>query len=245
MIQITYDDFIWGDKFKNLSGCVYVKIDDALNFLKNNKVKKLVTHNGDYPIDQKYLNYLCNVDMWFGQNVIEDNSKIKPIPIGLENDYVPNSIQKKNLLLSYINKEISIQKLLYINHNIGTNPTERNIPYQIFQTNQYITVEPCSSFSNQNNYYKSIKEHAFMLSPPGNGIDCHRTWEILYLGRYPILKNVGKLKELYADLPVVFINKYEELTEQFLQQKLSELKTMRFNYEKLKFKYWKKTIEHA
>jgi hypothetical protein len=243
MIEIQYDDFIWGDKFKNLSGCSFVKIDDAFKFLRNNKINKLITHNGDYPVDDRYNEVIKNVNVWFAQNLFNTNSKIIPIPIGLENDYVLNSIQKKKMLLNYRNKHIKNEKLLYINHNIGTNPKERNIPYNIFNNNDYITIESCSGFNHQENYYNKIKLHTFVLSPPGNGLDCHRTWEILYCNRYPILKNIGRLKELYKDLPVVFIDKYEELTKEFLLYKEEQFKNSKFNYEKLKFSYWKKIIE--
>jgi hypothetical protein len=244
MKNISYDDFIWGDKFKKLSNCIFIKIDDALNFLKNNKVNKLITHNGDYCVDEKYINYLHNINFWFGQNVFLNDPKIISIPIGLENDYVSNSINKKKMLLYYMKENISCEKLLYINHNIGTNPKERSIPYQVFQTNKFITVESCMGYDNQKNYYTKVKQHAFVLSPPGNGIDCHRTWEILYCGRYPILKNIGRLKHLYEDLPVIFIDSYDEITEEFLLQKQTEFKDKTFNYNKLKFDYWKILIEN-
>jgi hypothetical protein len=244
MIDISYDDFIWGDKFKNLSNCTFVKIDDAFKYLKINNVHKLITHNGDYPVDNRYNEILNNVKYWFAQNVFNTNTKIIPIPIGLENDYVTNSVEKKKILFEYRNKNIEIQKLLYINHNIGTNPIERSIPYKLYTTNQYITVESCSGFDNQHNYYAKIKQHTFTLSPPGNGLDCHRTWEILYCDRYPILKNIGRLKDLYKDLPVVFIDKYEELTEEFLKNKQIEFNNKTFNYEKIKFNYWQKLIQN-
>jgi hypothetical protein len=82
-----------------------------------------------------------------------------------------------------------------------------------------------------------------MLSPPGNGIDCHRTWEILYLRRIPVLKKVGRLQELYSELPVVFIDAYDQLNESFLRQELNSLSNKTFNFEKLKFSYWKSLVQ--
>ena len=46
------------------------------------------------------------------------------------------------------------------------------------------------------------KKYKFILSPPGAGFDCHRTWEALYLGAIPIVKT-SSLDPLYKDLPVV------------------------------------------
>ena len=243
--NITYDDYIWGDKFKTLQNVVYLKIDDSLEYISkiSKKVPTILTHNGDLSVDDKFAVYIDKFDYWFGQNITATNSKFIPIPIGLENDYVPNAIQKKHLLLEFAARDIMPSKLLYVNHNIGTNPKERNIPYGMFKTCRYMTVEHSGGFDYQNQYYTEIKKHRFMLSPPGNGVDCHRTWEILYLGRFPILKNIGRLEELYKDLPVVFIDKYEEQTEDFLIQKQMEFSNKTFNYEKIKFNYWKNIIK--
>jgi len=95
MINITYNDLIWGDKFKNLSNSIFIKIDDVYQFLKNNTANKLITHNGDYPVNEKYNEFLTKINFWFAQNAYMNNSKIIPIPIGLENDYVNNSVAKK------------------------------------------------------------------------------------------------------------------------------------------------------
>lgn len=244
--SICYEDFIWGDKFKNIQGVKYLKIDDAFAYIKNNRSHiNIVSHNGDLPVDEKYEKYVDRFPKWYGQNVVAKHSKFIPIPIGLENDYVTNSVEKKHVLFDTLKNSDSInyKKIMYVNHNIGTNPKERKRPYEIFETNDWLTIEGCIGYSYQKNYYNKILEHAFILSPPGNGIDCHRTWEILYLRRIPILKRFGKTEELYADLPVVFINDYEEINFDFLNTKLDDIKSKKFNFEKLKFNYWEKLVK--
>ena len=47
-----------------------------------------------------------------------------------------------------------------------------------------------------------ISKFKFVLSPPGAGIDCHRTWELLYLDCIPIVQS-STINELYDDLPVL------------------------------------------
>lgn len=243
--DIKKEDLIWGDKFSQISNIKFIKVDYAFNFIKHNVSNiNIVTHNGDCAIDSKFENYKNNFPKWYGQNIVAKCKKFNPIPIGLENDYVPNSIEKKCMLFSFSNscKFIKPYKLLYINHNIGTNVRERQIPYSIFNNSNWCTIENCVGFSYQSNYYSKILDHMFVLSPPGNGIDCHRTWEILYLKRIPILKNVGRLKELYADLPVIFIDKYDQLCESFLQEQMYSIKNKNFNFEKLKFSYWENLV---
>lgn len=246
--SIEYNDLVWGDKFASIPGIKFLKIDDAFDFIKNNRSNaNIVTHNGDIAVDERFAPYANKFPKWYGQNIITGSPKFSPIPIGLENDYVPNSVDKKNMLvkLSSERSYVMPSKMLYINHNIGTNPSERNKPYQIFSTSSWSTAEHSGGFSYQENYYAKILDHLFMLSPPGNGIDCHRTWEILYLKRIPILKRVGRLEELYSGLPVVFINNYEEISEEFLRNKYDEILNKSFNFNKLKFSYWRNLIEQS
>jgi hypothetical protein len=240
--DIKYEDLIWGDKFKNLSNIKFLKVDDAFDYIKHNICKvNVVTHNGDYPIDEKYQKYIHHFPKWYGQNIITKFSNFKPIPIGLENDYVDNSVYKKQMICS-IDKEISPKKLLYINHNICTNPNERRIPYNIFANSSWCTVDEHGSIKYQKEFYNNILSHYCTLSPPGNGIDCHRTWEILYLKRIPVLKRVGRLEELYDSLPVIFIDDYSEINESFLIKCIDEIKNRHYNFEKLKFNYWERFV---
>jgi hypothetical protein len=41
-----------------------------------------------------------------------------------------------------------------------------------------------------NSFLTKIKKHKFMICPMGNA-DCHRNWEVLYLGRVPIMRKVN------------------------------------------------------
>ncbi|MFZ4772902.1 MAG: hypothetical protein ACOYK9_02795 [Chlamydiia bacterium] len=58
-------------------------------------------------------------------------------------------------------------------------------------------------------------EYAFSISPWGNGLDCHRTWEDLALGCIVIVKT-SSLDPLYEGLPVVIVKDWDEITERNL-----------------------------
>ena len=66
----------------------------------------------------------------------------------------------------------------------------------------------------------SVERIRYLYSPRGNGIDCHRTWESLYLDRTPIIDNQQEtLKKLWlneGDLPVVLVENMRSPTH--LQQ---------------------------
>ena len=56
----------------------------------------------------------------------------------------------------------------------------------------------------RNLLWKTKRNYAFSISPHGNGLDCHRTWEDLALGCIVIVKS-SPLNSLYEGLPVVII----------------------------------------
>ena len=53
-----------------------------------------------------------------------------------------------------------------------------------------------------------LSKYKFILSPPGAGIDCHRTWEALYCGTIPIVIS-SSINELYEDLPVLTVSSWD------------------------------------
>merc|ERR1711997_73620 len=60
-------------------------------------------------------------------------------------------------------------------------------------------------------------EFIFSLSPFGNGLDCHRTYESLLFGNIVIVQT-SPLDILYTkhDLPVVIINDFNEINKTML-----------------------------
>jgi hypothetical protein len=77
-----------------------------------------------------------------------------------------------------------------------------------------------------------VERSKFVVSPPGNGYDCHRTWEAIYLGAVPIV-----LKEYWPfqkyRLPVLVVDTWEEafdrIDEDFVPLDPCELKKLFFD----------------
>jgi hypothetical protein len=55
-----------------------------------------------------------------------------------------------------------------------------------------------------------------MICPVGNAIDCHRNWEVLYMRRVPIMTRDPYLQKLFENYPVLFVDKYSDITEELL-----------------------------
>ena len=91
--------------------------------------------------------------------------------------------------------------------------------------------------------WKNMTEYAFVLSPFGNGMDCHRTWEALLCGCIPIVRS-PIFNEMFDDLPVLIVDKWEDITLQLLKQTVYEFKLKHqqnaFQYERLHLSYYTK-----
>ena len=55
-----------------------------------------------------------------------------------------------------------------------------------------------------------------MICPQGNGVDCHRNWEVLYLKRVPIMKKNNYLQELYKNYPVLWVDDFADVNKTLL-----------------------------
>lgn len=59
--------------------------------------------------------------------------------------------------------------------------------------------------------------YMFGVSPHGNGLDSHRTWEMLYLGMVPIVKS-SSLDPLYNGLPVLIVKEWDDVCNHNVQR---------------------------
>jgi hypothetical protein len=191
----------------------------------------LVTHNGDLPIPREFGYVLDDPKLivWFGQNVEHKHPKLKPIPIGIANRYwkhgdidIVTKIQKlKNSKIQKIEKTI----FLYMNFDPNTYIPERPYVFQLFNGKPFCTVASQKDFTS---YLFDLAQSKFVLSPRGNGQDCHRTWESIYMGAIPIVTS-SYLNPLFEGLPVIVINDWNEVTEEFLEIKYEKMCEIEYN----------------
>lgn len=80
-------------------------------------------------------------------------------------------------------------------------------------------------------------EYAFVLSPHGWGLDCHRTWEALALGHIVLVPS-SSLDDLYEGLPVVPLKSWNDITPGNLEKWLSMHGAGGANHAKLRSSYW-------
>jgi len=257
-LPIAYEDYIWGDKFRTYLdehkgeggeytlGIRYSNIDDVL--LLSNTTDRIVTHNGDTAITQRHVDAFPNLKRWCGTNVCVEDSRVVPIPIGLENDYIGGQPERKRILHQksqcFVIKWDVPRNLCY--YNCGMSHPERLVARNYFSRCEWSDLEEAKPNTPQGygDYCDSLLNHHFVISPRGNGLDCHRTWEALYLGCYVVMKRLHSLENLYDGLPVLFVDDWSQVTQNLLQVMLPLFQHRKWNYKKLTFGYWKELIQN-
>ena len=124
----------------------------------------------------------------YSTNWLGRSPNVYPIPIGLENQgYLQNGVLK-----DYLSSVPTVMPLksrpinLLVCFSLHTNLIERSKAQMnaLKVPGVYVVERPVTP----KRYRDLVGKSRFVLSPPGNGIDCHRTWEALFLGAIPIVK---------------------------------------------------------
>jgi hypothetical protein len=190
--------------------------NDLLNLCSDFKYMNFIifTNLEDTPIDE-YIDKLIpeNVLCISAVNAIFWNKKVIPAPYGIQRKMHPND-NKSDILKQVMRESIFPKNLLYVNHNENTNLKERQGLNELFDDQSWSLVD-----RERVEYYqflRTIKNFKFVLCPIGNAVDCHRNWEVLYLGRVPVMKKHPYLQELYKDYPVLFVDSYDDISEELL-----------------------------
>ena len=133
------------------------------------------------------------------------------IPIGIEN----RRLGTNGILRYFLKSSKSVTFLptsrpidIYGAFNIATNPKERQLAANAIVKNGHTMV---SSRVHPRDYRSALSKALFVISPPGNGFDCHRTWEAIYFGAIPIVKTGTLAEELYKDSPILVVDEWEEI----------------------------------
>ena len=219
----------------------------------------IITHNGDNRIDSDGVVSLDgggnvikvepyslpdNLITWYAQNVNTINPRIESIPIGIENNRWQPHEKKREKMIMKMGTAKNNRNLLYMNHTIRTNPKEREQPYVLFEGQPWVTSERGSNGARFDEYLDNLYNHKFVICPEGNGMDTHRTWECLYMGTFPVEKR-NLNNRFYCDLPICFVNEWDEINEQFLNDWYNKNNFTTDTNTKLTFKYWKDKINNV
>ncbi len=92
-------------------------------------------------------------------------------------------------------------------------------------------------------YLQDLSEHKFCISPPGVGLDAHRTWEALMVGTIPIVLS-SPLNPLYEGLPVIMVKSFSSISRESLDiaYEIVKANLAGYDFSKLYVDYWDQVI---
>jgi hypothetical protein len=212
---------------------------------KVNKEVVLITHCSDWNIGEEFYSKLPkNVIHWFCPNIMIRKDRWESIPFGLENlhRFSFHHIYKIDRMLAKIKEEKTYKNLVYLCYSITTNSKERETPYKLLAGKPFVTTVRNPNIFDFDGYIDNVYRHKFVISPEGSGIDCHRTWESLYMDTIPVLKRHVNLS-YYEDLPICLVNQWDEITEEFLNKEYERIMSSEWNLDKLYFEWWEQRVK--
>lgn len=261
--------YISGDTFRSIADYVYdptvtnikYKLSTLRNhsviFVKTNELEEfmiyrshipkrqftIICHNSDLEFNSDLyskVNFLG--DTFYSQNCTTKQLNVIPVPIGLENsNYHINGIVSRYKRLE---KNEPFLAFIFYSFSVHTNISVRS------RSLQYLRNSPVAigkARMNNSEYLNEMRNYMFCFSPPGNGIDTHRTWEAIAINVIPICFK-SALTDYFEEigLPILVIESLSDLNKYLDQTKL-----MRLYYDiKAKstkdpsyFDYWKNEIK--
>ena len=183
---------------------------------------------------REYLNHKWNKAQFIiGKNTFDVD---QPIPRG--RDWRSTEI--------YLNEDFDIIKktlLCYCNFSVDTHKS-RPKAYENIKHKKCIKFEHMGKWKKYTEtgkikFFKNLSISKFIISPRGNGVDCFRNWDALYMKCIPIVPR-SKYMEDYADLPILFTDDYKEITFRYLNETYQKMLNKNYNIRKLFLSYWKK-----
>jgi hypothetical protein len=82
-------------------------------------------------------------------------------------------------------------------------------------------------------YFDSLPSYKFVISPEGNGVDCHRHYEALMAGCVPIVEDHPGIREKYKGCPILYTKDYTEITPEYLESVYGEMLTQQYDFSPL------------
>lgn len=206
----------------------------------------IVTGYSDFPIGSRETDIINNPNtkVWFANNIDMRHPKLVAMPLGLPNEVDFPIYGNTRTLYSVAQMPQKFKNLAYMNFKIETCPSSRQPVFNIFGDKDWVTIGiPDLTETGHRKYLEEIKSHKFCICPRGNGVDTHRMWECLYLGCIPICERSVTLEQ-FSDLPILFVDSWDEVTPEFLEKKYIEFSERDWNVEKLYKSFWEFQIKN-
>lgn len=255
---LTKEDIINCDKYMESFPDAYFKTDvirhrhEVIWREKNNIIhrppqklmKCLVTGHSDYSVTDTDADEFAP-SIWWTTNKETTRSFVNTLPLGVSTPNI-NIYGDVSMMLDLLEEETLdyCKNLVLLNFNDDTHPDRSRIKEE-FSNKLWVTMTAHDpTYEGRKSYLRNIRNHRFVLCPRGNGIDTHRLWETLYMGSIPIVQR-HVTHDTIQDLPICFVNNWDEVTPMFLHHEYQRIKNSTWNLDKLKISYWIDAIRRS
>lgn len=213
----------------------------------------LVTGDSDLTITDLSIADSPRILYWFCQNCPSPASnKIVQLPIGLDYHTIAGAPGHKWTMPGEDSSVVGQEALL---RSLHVKPFHERTP-RIYVNFGWISRDRYDALNAipkslmtldlvtkpRSEVWSAMTQHAFVLSPYGNGLDCHRTWEALVLGAIPIIKG-HHFDAMFEGLPVLIVDSWAAVTQSLLIDTINSFKGRRFDMHKLTLRYWQNLIQ--
>jgi hypothetical protein len=214
----------------------------------NSSSKTIIVGHSDYDFGDQCLAKTDrqNIEKIFCINRATESSKVISLPLGVTNYDESNFIFKlygdNSMIEKVVNERNGKKYLCYMNFNLNTHIDRKKV-YPMFENQSYVKIgKPENTYEGRFNFLREISQSKFVICPRGGGVDTHRIWESLYLGSIPIVKYEKSYHDNFLDLPILFIEDWDQITEEFLNEKYEQMINSEWNMSKLNISYWEQEI---
>jgi hypothetical protein len=198
----------------------------------------LITSDGDCSIPKDLKSDIVGKNIlenpyiikWYTQNYDGEciHPKLIALPIGLD-------LHTDKTLWRYLGKLINDEKVNAILNNYkNTNNWEnrKNILFADLKSKSHPERKDLEDLINKNKdknshiellkdrltfdqMLRKYSEYKYVVSPRGNGLDCHRTYEALLMGCVVITKSIGGIDNIFQqnNLPVIILKDWNEILD--------------------------------
>ena len=189
----------------------------------------ILSESGDY--ESPGFDIPKNVYRLYCQGINFSHDKIRAMPLGI------NEIQD-DAITKFENTEK--KKLIFRNFAIHTNPGRRLFAQSECDKDFIDHIEYDDSKCIGDgllSLYSDICQYKFGISPVGNGLDCYRTWEYLYLGIIPVVYDLPMNRYFARHVPMLVVPSYKILSEEMLESEYEKIKGQSWNMDFLTKSY--------
>ena len=167
----------------------------------------LIMSHGDFAPSAQIMSDLeSRCHRVYSINILQETEKTKAIPLGLENLYR----NRNGRLADYHHAFEDPYGGERTQMVFAAFSAENNRPIRskvLKQLGESRFPSPRGRLTPEK-YRDQVRRTKFVLSPPGRGFDCHRTWEAIYLGAIPVVLAGSLAPGLETSLPIYSVHSY-------------------------------------